>query len=100
MNAYGMPLAILEAQATGLPCVVSNIQGNSHLVAHDVDGFVFDLDKPDELSLYIAQFIKDEKLRNQFGVTGRNTILKNHNIDERIENIASLYQLNAILRRG
>ncbi|ENZ0106610.1 glycosyltransferase family 4 protein, partial [Escherichia coli] len=28
----GMPLAILEAQSTGLPCIVSNINGNNCLV--------------------------------------------------------------------
>lgn len=90
----GMPLAILEAQATGLPCVVSNIQGNNHLVTHNVDGFLFDLDKPEELALYIARFIKDEALRTKFGISGRDTILKKHDIDERIKEIARLYQFN------
>lgn len=89
----GMPLAILEAQATGLPCVVSNIQGNNHLVTHNVDGFLFDLDKPEELALYIARFIKDEALRTKFGISGRDTILKKHDIDERIKEIARLYQI-------
>ncbi|MEX5996073.1 glycosyltransferase [Providencia vermicola] len=37
----GMPLAILEAQATGIPCIVSNIQGNNHLVQHNINGLLF-----------------------------------------------------------
>lgn len=39
-----MPLAILEAQATGLPCIVSNISGNRSLVTDSVDGYLVELD--------------------------------------------------------
>ncbi|MDW2075367.1 glycosyltransferase family 4 protein [Vibrio sp. 1863] len=91
----GMPLAILEAQSTGLPCVVSNIQGNNHLVTDGVDGFLFDLDEPEKLSSSISQLIEDKELRDQLGRCGRAKILKNHNIDERTNNIATLYHARA-----
>ncbi|EKG7265620.1 glycosyltransferase, partial [Escherichia coli] len=39
----GMPLAILEAQSTGLPCVVSNINGNKSLVTNKFDGYLVEL---------------------------------------------------------
>ncbi|MDW9205970.1 glycosyltransferase [Escherichia coli] len=38
----GMPLAILEAQATGLPCIVSDIPGNNNLVKDGVNGYLFE----------------------------------------------------------
>lgn len=90
----GMPLAILEAQATGLPCVVSNIQGNNHLISSNVDGLLFDLDKPTQLTENIRYLINDGQLRIQYGVSGRGKILQEHDVDKRIKNIAELYSAN------
>ncbi|HDH7461920.1 TPA: glycosyltransferase, partial [Escherichia coli] len=39
----GMPLAILEAKSCGLPCVVSNIQGNRNIINGVDNGLLFDL---------------------------------------------------------
>ncbi|WP_318836627.1 glycosyltransferase family 4 protein [Providencia sp. PROV102] len=44
----GMPLAILEAQSSGLPCIVSNITGNNNLVSNNIDGFIFNLEPNSE----------------------------------------------------
>jgi glycosyltransferase involved in cell wall biosynthesis len=87
----GMPLAILEAQSTGLPCVVSNIQGNNHLVSNDVDGLLFDLDYPDQLITCLDTLIKDVTLRNNMGATARRKIVQTYNIESRIRTIANLY---------
>lgn len=90
----GMPLAILEAQATGLPCVVSNIQGNNHLVTDKVDGLLFDLDKPQHLSENISFLINNQTKRIQFGSAGREKILHGYDIDRRIENMTEIYLKN------
>ena len=36
----GLPFAILEAMACGLPCIVTNVGGNAEAVAHNVTGLV------------------------------------------------------------
>ncbi|MGY0616939.1 glycosyltransferase family 4 protein [Vibrio sp. FJH11] len=87
----GMPLAILEAQSTGLPCVVSNIQGNNHLVTDGVDGFLFNLDKPEELDEKLKVLINEEQLLIKFGASARSKIEEKHNIAERIGDIARIY---------
>ncbi|TKF99457.1 glycosyltransferase family 4 protein [Vibrio sp. F13] len=87
----GMPLAIIEAQSTGLPCVVSNIQGNNHLVTDNEDGLLFELDEPNQLSKKIEQLINDEALRIRFSRNARNKVLDSHDISCRVEDIAKLY---------
>ncbi|MGR5154513.1 glycosyltransferase family 4 protein [Photobacterium swingsii] len=87
----GMPLAILEAQATGLPCVVSNIQGNNHLVTNNKDGLLFDLREPEQLSEKIISLIDNKTKRIQLGQNARKKVLDKYNIDLRIKKIARLY---------
>lgn len=40
----GLPGILIEAKIAGLPCVISNLNYNSHIVKNGVDGFLLDAD--------------------------------------------------------
>lgn len=61
----GMPLALIEAQAAGLPAVVSNVVGCRDVVQHGVTGFICDTDE--ELCTRTQQLIQDVELRQRMG---------------------------------
>ena len=61
----GMPLALIEAQAAGIPAVVSNVVGCKDVVQHGVTGYVCDTDE--ELSERTRLLIKDASLRQRMG---------------------------------
>ena len=46
----GLPMALIEALATGLPVVCSKIRGHVDIVQHGKNGFLCDLNKPDSFA--------------------------------------------------
>ena len=53
----GLPVALMEAMAVGVPCVVSNIRGNRELVSKECGG-LFSLDNPEEFAAQLAKVIR------------------------------------------
>lgn len=58
-RAEGLPRVIIEAMAKGLPCITTNISGNSELVSSD---FLFDYDDVEKLAELINVLIADKEL--------------------------------------
>lgn len=65
----GMPLALIEAQAAGLPAVVSDVVGNRDVVIHGETGFVCQADA--ELLQKTRLLIEDADLRRRMGQAAR-----------------------------
>jgi glycosyltransferase involved in cell wall biosynthesis len=61
----GMPLALIEAQAAGLPAVVPNVPGCQDVVIEGVTGFICETD--DILVKRVRQLISDHDLRQKLG---------------------------------
>lgn len=61
----GMPIALIEAQAAGLPAVASRIVGNRDVIVHGVTGFLANDDE--ELERYTRKLIDDANLRAKMG---------------------------------
>lgn len=65
---------ILEAQAAGLPCVVSDQGGPRELIAHQVDGFVARGGDLTELSGAVRKLCTDETTRRAMGAAARKKV--------------------------
>jgi glycosyltransferase involved in cell wall biosynthesis len=73
----GMPIAVLEAMALGLPVVATNVVGNSDLVVHGKTGFV-----ADDVAGFIAaltQLAGARELRQRMGQEGRRRVAEDFN---------------------
>jgi len=62
---------ILEAQASGIPAIVSDVGGPRDLVSHGVDGFVTKAHDTADLAEAIRKLAGDATLRKAMGTSGR-----------------------------
>lgn len=85
----GLSRAIMEAMASGLPCVVSNIRGNNDLIVDNEGGFLADpftaTDFYDKIIILL-----DESLRLRMGEYNINRSCK-YNIDNILKNLRTIY---------
>jgi glycosyltransferase involved in cell wall biosynthesis len=74
----GMPNTVLEAMASGLPVVASDVGGNNDLVIHGETGYLFDLADPDTLRRRLKSLADDAGLRRRMGARGRELVVSNY----------------------
>lgn len=87
----GMPLAILEAQASGLPCVVSDIPGNNNLVLDSENGFLFKPNDASDLKEKLSILINNETLRTNMSYRAREIIENSYSMSKRRSSIEAIY---------
>lgn len=66
----GLPAALMEAMACGLPCVVSDIRGNRELITDSIEGcggIRFPCGQQEKLLEALEQLLTDLKLRQEYG---------------------------------
>jgi len=70
----GMPNAVLEAMASGLPVVASRIAGNEELVIPGKTGLLVPVESISDLRSSLRALIEDEESRTKMGAAGRDRV--------------------------
>ena len=85
----GLPNAVIDAMANGLPVVASDIPGNRDLVRPGHNGFL----APDDVVLFgrTLQLIDDLELRGRLGAEGRALIRREFGLDRLLREISDKY---------
>ena len=74
----GIPRALLEAGAMGVPMAASDIRGCREVIVHGQTGLLFGLKDVDGLSAAVEGLLGDEGERRRLGEAGRRHVLKNY----------------------
>lgn len=88
----GLSCALLEAQAAGLPAVVSDIEGNLEIVEDGVNGLVVPVENPDALSLAILRLYRSPPLRQLMGAAARKRTADHFAIAKIAQQLEQVYE--------
>ena len=72
----GLPVSVMEAMASGLPCVASNIRGNTDLLEDTEREFLCEPDNIMEYSEKLKILLQNAQLREKIGQDNMNTARK------------------------
>lgn len=86
----GLPRSMMEAMASGLPCVASAIRGNVDLIENGVNGFTCPTDDVDGYAAAIAKIAGDPALRETMRTNNLKKI-KNYDITVVEKQIREIY---------
>lgn len=87
----GLPLALLEAMANGLPCVVSRAGGMPTVVQHGATGLVVDATDTAAIADAMRTLAADAGLRRAMGQAGRQRIERDYQLSTMVDRVLALY---------
>jgi len=87
-----MPLSILEAMASGLPVVATDVGDVRRIVEHGVTGLVLPPKRPELLADALVELLTDPVKRRAMGAAGRDAAAKRFTTTRMIDEIDALYR--------
>ncbi|MBI5713142.1 MAG: glycosyltransferase family 4 protein [Chloroflexi bacterium] len=86
-----MSIALLEAMASSLPCIVTNVGENAQLITDGVEGFVVPPEDAEKLADALAKLVAAPDLRQRMGQAARIKV-EQYSGERMAEKTFSLYQ--------
>jgi glycosyltransferase involved in cell wall biosynthesis len=87
----GVPKALIEASAAGLPCVTTDTPGCRDIVAHNVTGLLVPARDSRALADAIAALLVDDGMRQRMGAAARERVLAHFSLDEVVRRTLAVY---------
>ncbi len=87
----GLSLAVLEAMSFGIPVIASNVVGNTDLIKHEDNGFLFELDKTIDACKYIELIYKDNDIRKKISENAFLTLKNEYDVKTMVKRTLDLY---------
>jgi len=87
----GLPLSLIEAMASRVPVVATNVGGIPEGIEDDVKGFLVPPTDSDTLAKKIIHLLKDKTLSNNFVLYGYHKIKQQFSLQSMLDKYAEIY---------
>ncbi len=87
----GLPNSVLEAMASGVPCVLSDIPGHSDIVLDGENGFLIDPSKVENSTARLLSLLDDSSLAGGIKDEARRVLQKKFSISTRVQKLEKAY---------
>ncbi len=88
----GMPYALIEAMAVGVPVVGSAIPGIVDVITPGHTGWLAQPDSPADLARAIVAALDEEGMSASMAQAGRDLVMREHSSERMLSTLAALYQ--------
>ena len=90
-RSEGLSCSIIEAMATGLAIVATNVGGNKELIKEGENGYLVPVDDSELLAARVQKIVLNKGIKNQFGEMSSEIIRSQYSLDLMIGNYIKLY---------
>ncbi|MCK5505539.1 MAG: glycosyltransferase family 4 protein [Thermodesulfovibrionia bacterium] len=88
----GTSISILEAMASSKPVIATNAGGNSKIIHDGVNGFLIDVNSPDQLADRALKILTNVKKCSLMGENARNRISGEFNLESMVNSYEKIYR--------
>lgn len=88
----GLPLAVVEAMAAGLPVVASDVGGLSEVVDHGTTGLLVPPDDPHALAEALSEILGNRERARAMGQAGRARVEQLYTMSSMVDRLIDLYR--------
>ena len=87
----GTSIALLEAQACGVPAVVTDVGGNSRIIQTGKNGFLCALNDDNAMSEYLERLKNDQDLRTRMAQAAQNIVRQRFGLQTMVHQYETLF---------
>ena len=91
----GIPVALMEAMAMGLPCISTGISGIPELIEDGFSGILIEPDDVEALAGALEKVLKDSRLAQTLGDAARKRVMEHFSLSGQVERLEKLIATKA-----
>ncbi len=88
----GMPNAVLEAMACGIPCIATRVSGSEDIIQQGVNGLLVEVEDYEAMAEALITLLCDTTLTKQCGRAARATVEQRYSLEHITDIYIDLYQ--------
>lgn len=91
-RSEGLPNALLQAMAMGLPCVATRVGGIPEVIEDGVNGRLVDPGQPEALARVLAEILQDGEQAGRLGAAARRCVEERFTLEQMVDRYLECYR--------